>query len=215
MKTSTLTSISSIVLLLAGSLGSGCASPAESKRGEVMFANYCAQCHGANGQGQESIGAPAIAGLPQWYVLQQLHNFREGVRGTHFDDIEGMRMRPMSLTLSSEKDVVSTAAYVASLPTTAPAPVLADGHAEVGKGLFATCTACHGPEAAGNEALGAPPLVGQQDWYLVRQLGKFKAGVRGANPKDTKGMTMRPMATALADEQAMKDVVAYIQTLRK
>lgn len=213
MKASTLTSIA---LLVAASLWTGCAPAPEPtpERGAVMFSNYCAQCHGANGQGQESIGAPAIAGLPQWYVLEQLHKFRQGVRGTHFDDIEGMRMRPMSLTLSSDKDVLSTAMHVSSMPVQTAAPVL-DGRAEVGKGLFGTCTACHGAEGAGNEVLGAPPLLGQQDWYLVRQLGKFKSGVRGANPKDLKGATMRPMAATLADEQAMKDVVAYILTLRK
>ena len=29
-----------------------------------------------------------------------------------------------------------------------------------------TCQACHGLNAEGNELLGAPPLINQNDWYL-------------------------------------------------
>jgi hypothetical protein len=65
----------------------------------------------------------------------------------------------------------------------------------------------------GNQALNAPPLAGASDWYQLTALQKFKAGVRGTNPKDTTGMLMRPMSMTLADEQAMKDVIAYIATL--
>jgi cytochrome c oxidase subunit 2 len=96
----------------------------------------------------------------------------------------------------------------------APA-TLTGGDAANGAKLFVTCTACHGPEAAGNEQLHAPPLTVQQDWYLDRQLHKFKAGIRGSNPKDQWGQTMRPMAQTLPDDQAIKDVVAHIQTLSR
>jgi cytochrome c553 len=63
--------------------------------------------------------------------------------------------------------------------------------------------------------LGAPDIRFTGDWYLLAQLKKFKSGQRGTNPKDIKGATMRPMAMTLANEQAMKDVVAYIMTLAK
>jgi cytochrome c553 len=48
---------------------------------------------------------------------------------------------------------------------------------------------------------------------LLAQLKKFKDGIRGGTLADIEGSQMRPMATALADEQAMKDVVAHIATL--
>jgi len=48
---------------------------------------------------------------------------------------------------------------------------------------------------------------------LAKQLGKFKAGMRGVDPRDTTGKTMRPMALALKDDKAVADVVAYIGTL--
>ena len=80
-----------------------------------MLFDLCSQCHGVDGAGDPRFLAPSIAGLPEWYALTQLSKFRSGARGTHFDDISGMRMRPMALTLANEDDVASVAAYVASL----------------------------------------------------------------------------------------------------
>ncbi|MEQ1504846.1 MAG: c-type cytochrome [Myxococcota bacterium] len=201
----------------AVSTGSGCqvAPAATVDHGEFLFTNYCQPCHAAGAVGKPEIQAPAIAGLPDWYITEQLHKFRGGVRGTHFDDVEGMRMRPMSLALETETDVQAVAMYVSSMPAAAQVLSVQGGDAEKGKQLFNTCLACHGPEGAGNPQLGAPALTTQNDWYLVKQLGKFKGGIRGANPKDIRGNQMRPMAATLADDQAMHDVVAYIQTLRK
>jgi len=181
-------------------------------RGEVLF-SLCAQCHGADGGGDAVALAPAIGGLPTWFVTGQLKKFRSGGRGTHFDDISGMRMRPMSLWLRNDDDVANVAAYVATLPKANPAPTLTGGNAETGKLKYAPCTACHGVNGEGNQALSAPPLAGASDWYQLTSLHKFKAGVRGTNPKDTTGMLMRPMSMTLADEQAMLDVIAYISTL--
>lgn len=93
------------------------------------------------------------------------------------------------------------------------ASTLAAGDPVKGKALYATCGACHGANAEGLEALNAPKLAGQEEWYIVRQLENFKSGARGSNPKDTYGMQMAPMAQILPDAQAMADVAAYIKTL--
>lgn len=61
--------------------------------------------------------------------------------------------------------------------------------------------------------MNAPALQGQNDWYLVTQLKNFKAGYRGAHPEDSYGMQMRAMSAMLPDEQAIIDVVSYINTL--
>lgn len=203
-------------LALAALMGVGCQqAPAaqEQVSGQRMYDNYCTPCHNADGSGNQGVGAPNVAGLPQWYVQRQLDGFREGHRGTHFDDVMGMKMRPMALTLPSEAAVAATAEYVAAMPVIEPEPTLEGGDAEAGKALYGTCTACHGPEARGMEAVGGPPLHHADDWYMFLQLQKFKSGVRGTKPGDTWGAQMRPMAATLQDEQAMKDVIAYIQTL--
>jgi cytochrome c553 len=51
------------------------------------------------------------------------------------------------------------------------------------------------------------------DWYLVQELQNFREGARGADPADIWGQQMRINALAL-DDQAMADVIAYVQTLR-
>jgi cytochrome c553 len=201
------------LLALALVVAASAAHAQDTARGHQLFA-LCAQCHGEHAEGSAETLAPAIAGLPAWFVTNQLQKFRAGGRGTHFDDISGMRMRPMSMWLRSEEDVANVAAYVATLPRANPAPALEGGNAETGKTKYAACQACHGPNGEGNQALNAPPLSGGSDWYLLTSLQKFKAGVRGTNPKDTTGMLMRPMSMTLADEQAMLDVLAYIGTLK-
>jgi cytochrome c553 len=108
---------------------------------------------------------------------------------------------------------VDLAAHVASLPPADP-PRELDGDPERGQQLYVTCQACHGPDGKGMQAVGGPNLVVSSDWYLLSQLEKFKTGIRGTNPADVAGMRMRPMSMTLPDEQAMRDVIAYIMTLR-
>lgn len=200
-------------LTLAGSTACRTAPAATPEHGEVLYSNYCAQCHGGEGHGTQLIGAPAIASLPEWYLVEQLTKFRAGTRAYHFDDLEGMRMRPMALTLKAEEDVMAVAMYVARLKAPPAAAATLHGDASAGAASFALCSTCHGVDGKGNEQLGAPSLLTQQDWYVARQLGKFKAGVRGAHPDDVRGAQMRPMAMTLADDAAIQNVVAHIQTL--
>lgn len=187
---------------------------AQDGRGEKLF-GLCTQCHGSAAGGNPAALAPAIAGLDAWYIEAQLAKFRSGVRGMHPQDTGGLRMYPMSLWLASDADAAAVAAYVSQLPVVRPAPQLSGGDAQRGQQLFAPCVACHGPNAAGNEAMKAPPLAGGSDWYLLSSLQKFKAGIRGADPADQTGAIMRAMSSTLPDEQAMRDVIAYIMTLSR
>lgn len=203
-----------LLVLAAVAPGSARAGDAEEiARGQHLY-QLCTQCHGERGEGSALALAPAIAGLPEWYVLRQLQGFRAGYRGQHFDDIPGMRMRPMALTLKSDEDVEAAAAYVATLPVVQPEPQLEGGDATRGQALYGVCIACHGVDGAGNEALGSPPITQMNDWYMLTQLQHFKSGVRGTKPGDANGSLMRPMAMSLADDQAMRDVIAYIVKLR-
>lgn len=99
----------------------------------------------------------------------------------------------------------------AVLPATA---AWAAGDAAKGKAFYTTCVACHGDKGQGNKALNSPKIAGQETWYIVRQLKNFKAGIRGAHPKDIYGQQMRPMAMTLPNDQAIEDVAAYINTLK-
>ena len=201
------------VLLLLLAL-SGCVQPSEgAARGKALY-GQCVQCHGADGGGKLVIQAPAIAGLPAWYVESQVNNFQKNIRGSHYEDLAGHRMRPIARMFKDEADLKAVAGYVESLKPVNQEPILKGGDAADGKAAYAVCTACHGADGKGNEALGAPDIRYSGDWYLFEQLKKFKSGMRGADPRDVRGMTMRPNAMNM-DEQAMKDVIAYIMTLKK
>jgi cytochrome c553 len=204
-----------ILLLLIGALNlSGCRMGATdaATRGQEVF-ETCVPCHNADGSGNPTIGAPNIAGMKEWYVERELDKFRAGIRGMHFNDVEGLRMRPMALSLTSEDDVKAVARYVESLHPVPHASSI-PGDPKAGETLYATCGTCHGDNGDGNKDLGAPRIAGVDDWYLATELRKFRSGVRGSNPKDREGRLMRPMARGLADEDAVRNVVAYVETLK-
>ena len=90
----------------------------------------------------------------------------------------------------------------------------AAGDPEKGKTFYAICVACHGQDGAGNKALNAPRIAGQEIWYIERQLKNYKSGIRGANNKDIYGMQMRPMSMTLVDDKAINNVVSYIVTFK-
>ena len=185
----------------------------ENARGRALF-DLCAQCHGSAAQGTQDYLAPAIAGLDEWYVVSQLNVFKSGARGTNWQDVGGMRMHPMSLWLQTDADIQAVAGYVASLPKVNPPTVVEGGDVAAGKTLYATCSSCHGQRGEGNKSMNSPPLNHMSDWYLVSSLEKYKKGIRGGNPANTNAVLMRGMSNMLTNDQAIKDVVAYISTLQ-
>ncbi len=183
----------------------------DAAKGKALYAT-CAACHGQNGEGNQALNAPRIAGQEDWYVVRQLQNFKAGIRAGDPKDTYGAQMRPMALTLPNDQAMEDVAAYVATLTGPVAEPTI-QGDVAAGKTSYATCLACHGAKGEGNKALNAPKLVGMQDWYIERQIQNFKAGIRGAHPKDIYGAQMRPMANILATDEIIKNVVAYINSL--
>jgi cytochrome c oxidase subunit 2 len=59
----------------------------------------------------------------------------------------------------------------------------------------------------------APNLTGLGSAYVVQQLRNFRAAHRG-NSSDTYGFMMIGRANALPDDRALRDVAAFIDTLR-
>lgn len=174
---------------------------------------YCNTCHGADGRGNFGIQAPRLAGMESWYLRRQLENFREGIRGVHPQDIEGVAMRPMATKLSDES-ITDIIEWVESWEYV-PAEKTIEGNERAGAQLYTQCASCHGANAEGNEALGAPALSGQNDWYLVTQLKNFREGWRGSDPQDSFGQQMMMMTQALSDDEAINNVVSYINSLRR
>ena len=114
--------------------------------GERLFANNCAQCHGADGHGSKGFpnltDGDWLGGTGPDYIKATVTKGRNGM------------MPPMAAAVGTAEDVKNVANYVLSLSGSAHNNVAA----QLGKPKFAACAACHGPDGKGNQALGAPNL---------------------------------------------------------
>jgi cytochrome c oxidase subunit 2 len=180
---------------------------------------YCTVCHGAVFQGNRSTDAPNLSILSAWYIERQLLNFKNHYRGARDEDLMGREMQPMVGQLD-ESEIAEIASIINAAPAIPSASEVSRNETndltnDVKRGakLYQTCVACHGADAMGNEALSAPRLAGQQDWYLARQLANYRGGSRGSAQGDEPGGLMRASVAMLKDDGAVLDVVAYIHSL--
>lgn len=74
----------------------------------------CAGCHGADGEGNQAVGAPRIAGQAGWYVDRSLRLYRSGGRGAAPDDAMGQQMAAATKGLG-DAEIAGLSGYVESL----------------------------------------------------------------------------------------------------
>jgi cytochrome c oxidase subunit 2 len=120
-------------------------------------------------------------------------------------------MAPMAATLVDDTAVNNVVAYITSLPDTDSNPTI-NGDVARGEDIFVTCSSCHGKDGQGIWSQNAPNLTGADDWYIARQLENYRQGIRGSHPQDLYGKQMSLITIMLRDEQAIADVVAYINS---
>lgn len=75
----------------------------------------CGSCHGTGGEGVWSTNAPKLAHMSDWYLVRQLSNFRQGIRGSHPMDFPGAQMVSMAKVVPAEKATNDLVAYINSL----------------------------------------------------------------------------------------------------
>jgi len=75
----------------------------------------CGACHGADGRGMQATNAPRLAGMSDWYLVTQLKNFKQGVRGAHPKDMYGPQMASMAAILADEQATNDLVAYINTL----------------------------------------------------------------------------------------------------
>jgi cytochrome c oxidase cbb3-type subunit 3 len=127
------------------------ADPDARAMGKRLFVTYCAQCHGSDARGARSF--PNLSD-DAWNWGGEPDTIKTTITGGRM----GV-MPPFGAALGADgvKDVVN---YVRSLSGLAHDSLRAQRGAEV----FATnCAACHGAEATGTQAMGAPNLT-DSDW---------------------------------------------------
>ena len=177
------------------------------------YQTHCASCHGASGAGNPSLGAPNLTLFSNAYVERQLRGFQEGWRDT---------TDPYTQTMSAAVGALDAGVVAEALLAIDQLPDLrkisvakpAAGNADRGADLYtAYCGACHGTNAGGNDALGAPTLLGLNARYLARQYRHFSEGRRGFHADDRYGKQMNRLSRSLKDPSLIDDVSAYVAQL--
>ena len=176
-----------------------------------VFALVCAACHGEKGEGKLELKAPAIAGLPSWYVLEQIGKFRNGFRGSNVGDIPGVQMKAIAVSLSPAQ-LKAASDHVETL-SPKRTRIIAGGNIDRGRDIFAeVCMPCHRYNGQGEQAFHSAPLVTLNPEYLKRQLENYAKGWRGSAEYDFYGHKMVEVCSGLSDRDIM-DLVRYIGEL--
>ena len=115
--------------------------------GERLFMNNCAQCHGSDARGSK--GFPNLTDT-DWLYGGTPDKIKETITKGRMGN-----MPPMAAAVGTADDVKNLANYVLSL-SSSPHDA---ARATQGKDKFAACAACHGVDAKGNQAMGAPNLT--------------------------------------------------------
>jgi len=175
------------------------ADPGARAIGERLFLNYCAQCHGSDAGGSK--GFPNLADADWLYggdperIRESIANGRNGIM-------------PAFGSFLGADGVRNVAAYVRSL-SGLPAD---DVRAQVGKRVFAeNCAACHGADAKGNPALGAPNLTDQTWLYGSTEAVIAETISRGRGEASV--VSRMPAHKDRLDDGKIKLLAAYVWAL--
>jgi cytochrome c oxidase subunit II len=84
------------------------------KNGQQRYLT-CGACHGPDGRGIEAMNAPRLKGMSDWYLVTQLKNFRDGIRGAHPQDMYGSQMALMAAMFTDDQLISDLVAYIGTL----------------------------------------------------------------------------------------------------
>lgn len=98
-----------VLMLMAGAVQAGGDPVADVPAAGAALAADCADCHGEDGKGDADI--PALVGLDEIYLIEQLRAFKSGER------VDENELMPMYAEDLSEQDIADLAAYYISLGT--------------------------------------------------------------------------------------------------
>lgn len=168
------------------------------RSGKVLFGDNCAACHGQNGVGthdKEGLFAPVL-------------NDDEWLYGGKIDDIhasisngrQGMMMAHKDMLTAAEIDALANA-VANGQPTSTP--------------LFAAkgCTACHGADGKGTQAMGAPSLT-DKIWRFDGSVEGIKRtiayGVNSGNPQGRVAVMPSFKEAGKLTDAEMKKLAVYV-----
>ncbi|MGB8974674.1 MAG: cytochrome-c oxidase, cbb3-type subunit III [Pseudomonas capeferrum] len=144
--------------------------PQALKMGSRLFASNCSVCHGSDAKG--AYGFPNLTdqdwrwgGEPET-IKASIMNGRHGVM-------------PAWAEVIGEQGVADVAAFVLTNLDGRSLPEGVKADAAKGKEIFAgNCVACHGPEAKGTPAMGAPDLTHPQAFIYGSSFAQLQQTIR-------------------------------------
>jgi cytochrome c553 len=79
------------------------------ENGQKQFTSKCGACHGGQGWGNEALFTPKLTVIGDSYIVRQVENFQNGVRGVHQDAKYGKQMAMMAKVVSEQEltDIVA------------------------------------------------------------------------------------------------------------
>ncbi|MCZ6672464.1 MAG: hypothetical protein O7C75_05925, partial [Verrucomicrobia bacterium] len=138
-----------VLIVLGTVVLSGEDSSPKEDLGFVVFRDNCIACHLQTGMGIREMNAPSIAGLPRWYVSDQLRKFRRDQRGFHEEDESGILMQANAIVLD-EKSIAFVGRYIENLAPNDQRNTLDIQISKTAKTLYLNnCANCHGDDAEG------------------------------------------------------------------
>lgn len=165
----------------------------------------CALCHGQHAQGIIGGKYPRLAGLPDYYLLEMMEKYKEGILDYPAMTVVG------GLRNLSQHELESLAAYLSDIDLDEVAPLdipTAPGDVENGEELYeGDCKTCHGRKGEGKRRKESPPLRGQYTEYLARQIEMFnkKERIHADDEEDETFVDYTP--------EEIQDILAFISTL--
>ena len=171
--------------------------------GFTTFRDNCSACHLDSGHGNPSLKVPSIAGLPRWYVSDQLRKFRYGKRGDHKNDLTGKLMKASTINLN-DRTIAFLGRYVQNLKPLEKRSSAKENSAEGKKHYEKNCKSCHGAKGEGDKSARVPPLDVQPDWYLNAQMEKFEKGQRKHTENPVK-----------IQAEYIKEITSYLGSLKR
>ncbi len=172
--------------------------------GRVAFADNCAACHGAGGEGRPG-GFPSLAD-DSWIwggTLDDIHTtILHGIRNTQDPDAR-MSLMPAYGQILSRQEIDDVAEHVLSLTGRSTDAASAARGATI---YAEQCVACHGERGEGVRAQGGPAL---NDAIWLYGGSKREIAAQIANPR----MGVMPPWQGRLDEATIRMLTVYVHTL--
>lgn len=171
--------------------------PQALKMGGRLFASNCSVCHGSDAKG--AYGFPNLTDH-DWLYGGEPETIKTTILGGR------QAVMPAWKDVIGEEGIRNVAGYVRSL-SGRDVPEGIDSDIEQGQKIFATnCVVCHGPDAKGIQAMGAPNLT-DNVWLYGSSFGQIQQTLRyGRNGR-------MPAQEAILGNDKVHLLAAYVYSL--